>query len=128
VIELTRDKLQKAIEKAKQERNHVRPLTWRRYEVTTPKGGIYTVTFDVRKGRKYGACNCKAGQREMACYHLASAIAVHLAIAKMRAVAERPGLKREETAPAIRFPRECTHATCRGSRCREGLYLNGIAV
>lgn len=81
MIELQPERMSKAIEKAKRVRNHIRILGWRKYQVTTPEGHRYTVTFDSRNGRKLAHCSCKAAT---VCYHIAGCVQVHIAIARMR--------------------------------------------
>ena len=88
MIEISRGRLGKAIEKARRVKNHVRVLAWRKYEVRTPEQHIYTVTFSVRGGSKLADCTCAAGAKNQACYHIASAIALHCHIAKSKAADE----------------------------------------
>jgi hypothetical protein len=85
MIELKRSNMTQAIIRAWQKKPKVRTTGWRHYEVVNQiTGTIYHVEFDVKEGRKYGSCDCKAGQNGRYCYHLAGAAAVHLAIAKAR--------------------------------------------
>jgi hypothetical protein len=88
VIELQADRLSKAIAKANKVRNHVRMLAWRKYEVRTPEQHTYTITFDVQEGKKLAHCTCAAGAKNLPCYHIAGAVALHCYIAKAKAQAE----------------------------------------
>jgi hypothetical protein len=51
----------------------------------TPQEHRYTVRFETFDGQRYGVCNCKAGARELACYHLPKAALVDNAVQNMRA-------------------------------------------
>jgi hypothetical protein len=42
------------------------------------------VSFNVIGGAKVGFCDCKAGQSEMLCVHLVSALPIHVYAAKNR--------------------------------------------
>src|SRR5262249_59230271 len=86
MIKLETDKMQKAIERSKAVRPHVRAISAdeRTYSVTGSKGDRYTVKFVVVNGLKLAECDCKAGQREQLCYHIAAAAAVNIALHSMR--------------------------------------------
>ena len=89
LLTLTRETMAKAIARAKQLRPSVKWLGGRSYAVSGSKGNTYKVTFasahDYRgKQVLLGSCDCEAGQREMVCYHQASAIGVHIALSAMR--------------------------------------------
>lgn len=91
LIELrSREQLARAIERAKKVKPFVRVRGWRWYEVTSSDGTkVYTVHFWESingSGRILGECNCKGGEHGFICYHLAGAVAVHLAMVRMRAV------------------------------------------
>jgi hypothetical protein len=88
MIALSKDKLQNAIARAKQLRPRVQYLWWRTYLVTSPNSGNqYTVSFQITNGQKFAQCSCKAGQNDMACFHVAAAAAVQIAVASMRRAA-----------------------------------------
>jgi hypothetical protein len=80
------EEMQNAIAKAKE----VKPLVqltsiYRQYVVTNrQKGSRYFVNFFVEGGKRYGGCQCKAGQNHKLCYHIAAAAGVHVAIASAR--------------------------------------------
>jgi hypothetical protein len=88
MIEITTEKLSRAITKAKKVRNHVRMIDWRKYEVTTPEQHVYSVTFDVQGSHKMAHCTCAAGAKNLPCYHIAGAVALHCYIARAKAQAE----------------------------------------
>jgi uncharacterized Zn finger protein len=84
MIELkSREQIQKAIKRAQASRLFVQPTTLQRqYRVTNRANGeIYVVDFFVRNGKRYGHCNCKAGERYLACKHLAAAAGLHVMLA-----------------------------------------------
>lgn len=137
MIELHPDRMGKAIEKAKRVRSHIKMIAWRKYEVRTPENRTYTVTFDAQPGKKLAGCTCAA---KAECYHIAAAVTVHLAIARLRAAAEQKATqqvteqKPVEPKPAPRRPRpilvrkECTHADCKSTRCNQGVRIGGIDI
>lgn len=96
MLELSREKMATAIEKARRTRCYVRMLAWRRYSVTTPAGHVYTVTFDVQDGRRLGSCTCAARKE---CFHLAAAVHAHCLIAAMKA--EHEPICEERVRPAL---------------------------
>lgn len=86
MIELASEKiLEKAIARAKAEaKNLFVQLTKvpRQYRVTNrAKNTTYLVNFFVIKGRRFGVCNCKAGQRDLACKHVAAAAGLNMYLA-----------------------------------------------
>lgn len=136
MIELQPDRMSKAIEKARRVRNHIKMIAWRKYEVRTPENRIYTVTFDAQPGKKLASCTCAA---KAECYHIAGAVVLHIAIARLRADEEKAAQnateqKPVEQKPTTRRPRpilvkkECTHADCKSTRCNYDVRIGGIAI
>lgn len=79
------EQLAKAIERARAERLFVRFVQFRQFKVENRANGrTYNVNFFVRGGRRFGHCDCKGGERGLACKHLAAAAAVQTGIAAMR--------------------------------------------
>ncbi len=77
--------MHRATAKARIAKPFVRVTAWRRYEVTNKKSGAtYHVEFDVRNGKRLASCDCKAGQRETLCYHVASSAGIHACVAMAR--------------------------------------------
>lgn len=77
--------LGKAIERAKAGCLFVRFIQFRQFKVENRVNGqTYNVNFFVRAGRRFGHCDCRAGERGLACKHLAAAAAVQTGIAAMR--------------------------------------------
>jgi hypothetical protein len=72
-----------AIEKSKRIKMSVRYLGQRAYLVITPANHQYTVRFEMINGLRYGRCNCKAGAKNVPCYHLPKAGLVDSAIQQM---------------------------------------------
>jgi hypothetical protein len=87
MIKLTKENTVRAIERCKQLKPKVRFVADRTFKVESANNpNIYQVTFDVRNGNKLGACQCKAAERGLVCYHIAAAAAVNI---------YRQGLKRQ---------------------------------
>ena len=87
MIELKTETMQNAIAKARAERkNLVVRLTnaVRQYKVESKASGkTYTVNFFVRNNRRFGHCNCRAGEQgKFACKHLAAAAALNTCLAE----------------------------------------------
>lgn len=85
MIKLSTDKLANAIKTAKQLHPKVVFEGERRFKLVSPRSGnTYSIKFEKRGSERYGECNCKAGQRGIACYHLASAALVNVMVQSMR--------------------------------------------
>lgn len=79
------EQLAKAIERAKAGRLFVRFVQFRQFRVENRANGqTYNVNFFVREGKRFGHCDCKGGERGLACKHIAAAAAVQIGIAAMR--------------------------------------------
>jgi uncharacterized Zn finger protein len=79
------EQLGKAIKRAKAGRLFVRFIQFRQFRVENRQNGrTYNVNFFVREGKRFGHCDCKGGERDLACKHLAAAAAVQIGIAAMR--------------------------------------------
>lgn len=77
--------LGKAIERARAGKLFVRFVQFRQFRVENRENGCtYNVNFFVRDGKRFGHCDCKGGERGLACKHLAAAAAVQVSIARMR--------------------------------------------
>ncbi len=77
MIRLESDKMQKAIERAKQVRPRVRRLAERSYSVTGSRGDLYTVNFAVVNGMKLAECSCPATGM---CFHISAAASINIAV------------------------------------------------
>ena len=86
MIELQRDRFSKAIEKARTVKNFVRMIRFQQYEVITPKLDAYTVTNWANNGRTVATCSCKAGAKNLPCYHVASAAGLHQVVTTSRQI------------------------------------------
>jgi hypothetical protein len=75
MIELkSTEQLSKAIERTKAGSFFVRFVMFRQYRVENRANGrTHNVNFFVRAGRRFGHCDCKAGERHMICKHLSAA-------------------------------------------------------
>lgn len=79
------EQLSKAIDRAKTGSLFVRFVQFRQFRVENRENGrTYNVNFFVRAGKRFGHCDCKGGERGLACKHLAAAAAVQTGIAAMR--------------------------------------------
>jgi hypothetical protein len=83
-INLESDTMKKANRRAMLRPAKVRMIRFRLYEVTNDKGASYNVRFDLRNGHKVADCSCAGGQSGQLCYHVASALPLHIHIAKTR--------------------------------------------
>ena len=71
--------LERAVSKARTVKPLVRYVAFRHYAVINKAtGAIYTVTFDKQGARRLASCDCKAGTKGVACYHIAAAVPHHL--------------------------------------------------
>ena len=73
--------LEKAIEKARKVKPIVRMIEFGVYDV---KGlnNTYTVRLELKNDEKRVICECKAGERDIPCYHSASALELHGTVVK----------------------------------------------
>ena len=79
------EQMAKAIERARAGNLFVRFVQFRQFKVENRANGhTYNVNFFVRAGRRFGHCDCKGGERGLACKHIAAAAAVQTGIAAMR--------------------------------------------
>jgi hypothetical protein len=80
-----KEQLEKAVARAKQIKPTVKFDHFGRYRVSGSKGGYYTVICKKSdNGYKTVECTCKAGDKNLICFHAAAALAVHIGIAKQR--------------------------------------------
>lgn len=88
MIELkNKEKMAKAIERAKAHHPRVTVKRFGEYQVTGSAGNLYTVRCERRNGVKTVSCQCVAGQFGSPCFHAMAAAAVHIGIASMRRAA-----------------------------------------
>ena len=90
MIELTsKEKIAKAIDKARQQKPRVRVIAFGLYAVQNKEtGATYEVVCERRGNRRFAGCNCKAGERDLPCYHLAAAVGVHSQLAEAKRAAQ----------------------------------------
>jgi hypothetical protein len=83
MIEITKENIEKAIERARHEKPLVKVIEFRRYSVTNKTTGAnYTVKFSKIGNRKFAECDCKAGQQgKYLCKHVGASIGIHIVIA-----------------------------------------------
>ncbi len=79
MIKLTAENTTKAIERCKQLKPKVRFVAERTFAVQSANNtNSYTVRFDVKDGQRFGACECKASERGLICYHIIGAATVNI--------------------------------------------------
>jgi hypothetical protein len=81
MIELkSADQLQKAIETARKAKLFIKPSSlFRQYVVENRQNGrSYIINFFVRAGKRFGHCDCAAGERNLACKHLAASAGYYM--------------------------------------------------
>ncbi len=82
------DQLTNAIAKAKKIRPRVEFDQFGKYRVSGSKGGFYTVVCRKDgRGIKAVECNCKGAEKGLVCYHAASALSLHVGLARQRQTA-----------------------------------------
>ncbi len=87
MIKLTTENTTKAIERCRQLKPTVRFIADSTFSVQSANNSnSYTVRFDVKDGQRFGACECKASERGLICYHIIGAATVNI---------YRQGLKRQ---------------------------------
>jgi hypothetical protein len=86
MLEITRESIEKAIEKARITKPKVKVIQFRLYSVTNKTTGAnYEVTFTKIGGRKFGECTCPATK---ICYHIGASIGAHIIEAEKVKTAE----------------------------------------
>ena len=79
MIKLTTENTTKAIERCKQLKPKVRFIADRTFSVKSANNdNAYTVRFEVRNGEKFGACECKASEKGLICYHIIGAATANI--------------------------------------------------
>jgi uncharacterized Zn finger protein len=80
MLEITKQNLEKAIERAKQNKMLVKCVEYRRYEVLNrANGNRYEVTFNKIAGRKFADCSCPA---TVICKHIGASIGHHVVLSE----------------------------------------------
>jgi hypothetical protein len=84
----SREQLEKAILRAKKIKPIVRMVSFGTYSVRSSDGQtFYTVRLSRNSlGQKIVECDCRAGQKNLVCFHSCSALEMHGTIAKRRQV------------------------------------------
>ncbi len=79
MIKLTTENTAKAIERCRKLKPQVRFVAERVFTVKSANNtNSYTVRFDVKDGEKFGACECKASERGLVCYHIIGAATANI--------------------------------------------------
>ncbi len=79
MIKLTTENTINAIAKCKQLKPRVKFVQDRQFAVySSNNSNVYHVSFDVKGGEKFGACECKAAEKGLVCYHIAAGAAANI--------------------------------------------------
>jgi hypothetical protein len=81
------DQLTNAITKAKKIRPRVEFDRFGRYRVSGSKGYYTVICRKDERGIKTVACTCRGAERGLVCYHAASALSLHVGLARTRMAA-----------------------------------------
>jgi hypothetical protein len=76
--------LERAIIKAKKIHTTVKFIKFGVYQVSGSKGNFYTVECKKVGSEKQVVCECLGASKGLVCYHAASALALHIGLAKQR--------------------------------------------
>ncbi len=87
MIEITKESIEKAIQKARQTKPLVKVIEFRHYQVTNRETGAkYEVKFSKIGNRKFAECDCKAGlQGKYICYHIGASVGLHVVLSEQMA-------------------------------------------
>ncbi len=78
------EQLEKAIAKAKKVRPRVEFDRFGRYRVSGSKGYYTVICCKDEHGYKTVDCTCKGAERDLVCYHAASALSLHIGLARRK--------------------------------------------
>ena len=81
------EQLEKAIAKAKKIRTRVEFGGFGRYRVSGSKGFYTVICSKDERGVKTVACTCKGAEKGLVCYHAASALSLHVGLARQQQAA-----------------------------------------
>jgi hypothetical protein len=81
------EQLEKAIAKAKKIRPRVEFGGFGHYRVSGSKGFYTVICRKDERGFKTVDCTCKGAEKGLVCYHAASALSLHIGLAKQRQTA-----------------------------------------
>ncbi len=80
MLEITKENIEKAVERAKQSNLLVKTIQFRTYKVTNRTNGkSYTVNFYKVSGKKFAECDCPA---TVICKHIGGSIGWHVVLAE----------------------------------------------
>jgi hypothetical protein len=79
--------LEKSIIKAKKTRTQVKFISFGVYQVSGSKGGFYKVECRKVGNQKQVICECLGASKGLVCYHAASALSLHVGLARQRKTA-----------------------------------------
>ena len=83
----TRDQLEKAIAKAKKVRCAVKFRSFGNYSVKGSTGFYTVLCRKDASGNRIVECECKGAEKGLVCYHAASALSLHVGLARQRQAA-----------------------------------------
>jgi hypothetical protein len=80
MLEITKENIEKAIEKARATKPLVKVIQFRLYSVTNKETGAnYTVKFSKIGNKKFAECDCRASR---VCYHIGASVGLHIILAE----------------------------------------------
>lgn len=80
----SKTQLERQIKKAKSVRCKVKYICFGQYQVQGSKGNFYTVRCEKVGTEKRVSCTCQASLKNFFCYHIASAVSLHIGLARQR--------------------------------------------
>ncbi len=81
------EQLERAIAKAKKIRPRVQFVNFGHYQVSGSKGYYTVICKKSDNGYKTVTCTCKGAEKGLVCYHAASALSLHVGLARQRQTA-----------------------------------------
>jgi nucleoid DNA-binding protein len=80
----SKEQLEKAIAKSLKTRTQVKFISFGVYSVKGTKGNFYTVKCEKVGNEKQVSCECAGASKNLVCYHAASALSLHIGLARQR--------------------------------------------
>jgi nucleoid DNA-binding protein len=80
----SKEQLEKAIAKSLKTRTQVKFISFGVYSVKGTKGNFYTVKCQKVGNEKQVSCECAGASKNLVCYHAASALSLHIGLARQR--------------------------------------------
>jgi hypothetical protein len=92
----------RAIEKCRELKPRVKFIKDRLFVVySSNNSNVYHVHFDVQNGEKFGACECKAAEKGLICYHIIAAATANIYRQTVKQ-SVKPSLSAQSSAPYLK--------------------------